>query len=256
MICRNDSSIYPFPSQSAPRPTYTVTSSPLLLQPALNVLTLGIPVAQSLVSALEIWFYQFYYNSSLSALTEIPSAARLWNFFYSFLDWILSLISSVPTVNPSCMAVTFFLLKWGRSCLFRADLLCACVTVLPVLAHPHALPTLLTFASLPTCTIIFVPTCLLHLCILPRHLYSCSDPSQAHSLCVDSLCSQDRTFFPPPHMPFLSPYFRISASLWFILHIAFIFFHLIPHFPSPPPSTGIQNFLLAIKHDFRCWTLN
>jgi len=32
---------------------------------------------------------------------------------------------------------------------------------------------------------------------------------------------------------------------------------LIPHFPSPPPSIGKQNFLVGIKqHDFWCQTLN
>lgn len=179
--------------------------------------------------------------------------------FFFIPSWIKSYLSSHPSslLIPAVWLSLSFLLKWGRSCLFSIDLLCACVTVLPVLAHPHALPTLLTFASLPIFTIIFVPTCLLHLLILPKHLYSFSDHSQAHSLRIDSLCSQDRTFFPPPPMPFLSPYFRISAPMWFILRVAFIFFHLIPHFPSPPPITGKQNFLVAIKqHDFRCWTLN
>lgn len=52
-------------------------------------------------------------------------------YFYSFLDQILPLISSILTVNPSCMALAlyvchFFLLKWDRSWLFNTDLLCDC----------------------------------------------------------------------------------------------------------------------------------
>lgn len=80
----------------------------------------------------EIWSHQLHYNFSLSALTDIPSTSRSWNFFF-IPFWIKSYISSHPSslLIPAvwhwhCMDVTFFLLKWGRSCLFSTDLLCAC----------------------------------------------------------------------------------------------------------------------------------
>lgn len=134
------------------------------------------------------------------------------------------------------------------------------MTILPILPHPCTLPTLLTFAPPPTSTILSLATYLLHLLVLPNRLYSFPDPSHKPTFFfVDSGCSQGRTlFFLLLICPFPSPYFKISAPIWFIHHITFIFSCLILHFPFHLLQlANIYFFLAGIKQeDFRCQTLN
>lgn len=128
------------------------------------------------------------------------------------------------------------------------DLPCACMTILPILPHPDALPTLFTFAPPPTYTITSLATCFLHLLVLLNHLYSFADLSSKPALFVlTAIAPRVELSFPPPHTPFPSLYFKISAPIWFIHHITFIFSYLIPHFPLHLLQLANKNFWLALS---------
>lgn len=93
---------------------------------------------------------------------------------------------------------------------------------------------------------------------LPKHLYSFSDPSHKPTLFVlIASASRVELSFPPPHMPFLSPYFKISASMWFICHITFIFFPSYLISPLHLLQLANSSFWLALNKTtwgVKCWT--
>lgn len=127
------------------------------------------------------------------------------------------------------------------------DLPWAYVTVLPILPHPNALPTLLTFAPPPTYTISSLATCFLHLLVFSNHLYSFADSSSKPALFVlIAIAPKVELSFPPPHT-FPSPYSKISAPIWFVHHITFIFSHLIPHFLLHLLQLANKNFWFALS---------
>lgn len=174
-------------------------------------------------------------------------------FFYSSLDHIWPPISSTPSL--------FILLKRGRYSL--SLILSSALCLHDYSSHPAS-------SLYSTHTPHLCSSSYLHhpfSCNLPP-TFACSSQSsllfsrslsQAHSLFVDSGCSQGRTFFFLLLIcPFPSPYFKISAPIWFIHHITFIFSCLILHFPFHLLQlANIYFFLAGIKQeDFRCQTLN
>lgn len=235
------------------RPTYTVTSRPLLFQPALNAEAEPSAFAPGMRGALEIWSPPF----------SIQESQLLFSVY--FLDHIWPLISSIFTISSSQLYGCHIFFSSSNEidipfswfwALYRSALcLCSCSScpaLSPCSTHSSHLcsSSYLHYHSshnLPPTFACSSQTSLLFFRSLPW----------AHSLCWSLLLPKIELSFPPPHMHFtaFTSKYQLLCDSFAVLHLFSFTWVLLS--PLHLLQLANKNFLVGIKqNNFRCQTLN
>lgn len=117
---------------------------------------------------------------------------------------------------------------------------------------PSCLIPMLYPLFLPLLLLLFKPSLFLqpasYICLSFPTIFTLADSSSKPALfLLIAIAPKVELSFPPPHAPFPGPYFKISAPVWFIHHITFIFSYLIPHFLLHLLQLANKNFWLALS---------